>query len=118
MKRIILLLLATVAVALSIQAQFYGRHITIKKTNGDSIQYEMGDPIQLKIGSDGKPLWRFKAQTRFGRDFEFSDLDYISLRTVKEDSLAAREALKEFYQLIGGTTTTGAATNISTTGLA
>ena len=102
MKRIILLLLATVAVALSIQAQFYGRHITIKKTNGDSIQYEMGDPIQLKIGSDGKPLWRFKAQTRFGRDFEFSDLDYISLRTVKEDSLVAREALKEFYQKMDG----------------
>ncbi len=102
MKRIILLLLATVAVVLSVQAQFYDRHITIKKTNGDSIQYDMGDPIQLKIGTDGKPLWRFKALYRSGRDFEFSDLDYISMRTLKEDSLAAREALKEFYQKMDG----------------
>lgn len=101
MKRIIFLLIMAVAVVTGVHAQFYDRHITIYKTNGDSIQHS-DVPSQVKIGSDGKPVWLYKNPLRLQSDYELSDVEDIRPRTPTEDSLAAREALKEFYVKMDG----------------
>lgn len=102
MKRFVFSLIMTIAAVMGILAQNYETHITIKKTNGDSIQYDLSDQMQINLGDDGKPVWLFKAEYRAGRDAEISDVDTITLHTAQYDSLAAREALKEFYTKMNG----------------
>ena len=104
MRRIIITLFVAMTAMMSTLAQIENSntHITIKRTNGDSIQYDMSDRIHLKIGDNGKPVWTFKAVSTAGRDVVLSDVDTINLHTAEYDAKATRKALEEFYTKMDG----------------
>lgn len=100
MKRLVLSLIATIAVAMGIQAQ----HCIIKKTNGDSIQWTISSAYPFfKIGNDGKPVWVLSHEyNKFNHESESSDIEYIRIPSYEEDYESARKALIEFYNAMDG----------------
>lgn len=100
MKRLVLSLIATIAVAMGIQAQ----HCIIKKTNGDSIQWTISSAYPFfKIGNDGKPVWVLSHEyNKFNHESESSDIEYIRIPSHEEDSATIRKALIEFYNAMDG----------------
>ena len=98
MKRLVLSLIATVVVAMGIQAQ----HITIHKSNGDSIQWNIHDSFQIKTGTDGKPVWIFDNTGVSMPQTSISDISTVKMHTQAETEQQVRQALIEFYHAMDG----------------
>lgn len=91
---------------------YYGQHISIKQTTGDSIQYD----IKLchngfrPVVKDGKVQWTFMGNTEVSKDyndpykgdFTIDKVKSIDFRSFEYDEREARKALIEFYHAMDG----------------
>ena len=81
------------------QQNYGGQHVSIKKTTGDSIQYNIGSSAAFRpIVKDGKVEWQFNNRTNFFVD----NIESIDFRSFEYDEKQARQALIEFYQALDG----------------
>ena len=98
MKRIILSLVMAIFAMTNIQAQ----QITINKTGGEKIQWNLHDKIQVKKGADGKPVWVFDNTTYLMPQTTISDISSIKVYTKEETEAMVRQALIDFYNAMDG----------------
>ena len=105
-KQLFLLVLLIVLLPTQVIAQnhnYWGQHINIKLSSGDSIQ---GDLIKISDGTfhpiikNGKIAWCFNGENQ--EDILFSDVERIDFRSFKFDSIEVRKALIEFYNAMDG----------------
>lgn len=83
-----------------------GRHLNIKLTNGDSIQYDFthfyGSSLIPEV-NNGKVSWKINNPLYNYGGFQIEeDVESIDFRSYKFDSIEVRKALIEFYNAMGG----------------
>ena len=96
------------------QKNYDGQHVNIKRTTGDSIQYDISSSQRFKpIIKDGKIVWSFQNYMPLGghwydnewdfiERFSVKDVEGIDFRSIEYDKKEARKALIEFYQVMNG----------------
>ena len=83
------------------QKNYYGQHVSIKRTTGDSIQYDLGHMYQSRfrpIVKEGAIKWDFEGFL----GFSLSNVKSFDFRNYEYDEKEVREALIEFYQKMDG----------------
>lgn len=100
------------------QKNYYGQHVSIKQTTGDSIQYDLGGYGASRLDyfhpiiQDGKVVWSFHGLYQSvnlvddywnnKQQFCIENVESIDFRSSEYDDREARKALKEFYQAMDG----------------
>ena len=94
------------------QKNYYGQHVSIKQTTGDSIQYDLGlcNAGLKPVIKDGKVVWSFLITTNeivngnwaTKEKFSIDDVKYIDFRSFEYDEIEVRKALIDFYQAMDG----------------
>lgn len=113
MKHFMILLLMTVIAVMGMQAQNYeGQHVSIKRTTGDSIQYNLSQTYHgfKPVIRDGKVVWSFLEMTgrivnnewEIKEKFAIDNVESFDFRTKEYDEKEVRKALIEFYQALDG----------------
>lgn len=94
------------------QQNYYGQHVSIKRTTGDSIQYDLGVNFNgfKPVVKDGKVVWSFREITDeivdgnwvMKEKFAIDNVESIDFRSKEYDETEVRKALIEFYQSLDG----------------
>ena len=82
------------------QQNYDGQHVSIKRTTGDSIQYDLSSAYGCfkPVVQDGKIVWQFKGRA----DFSIDNVESIDFRSKEYDEIEVRKALMEFYHAMDG----------------
>lgn len=82
------------------QQNYDGQHVSIKRTTGDSIQYDLSSAYGCfkPVVQDGKIIWQFKGRA----DFSINNVESIDFRSKEYDEIEVRKALMEFYHAMDG----------------
>jgi hypothetical protein len=115
MKHFILSLLMMAAAVTGVYADDYrGQHVSLTRTNGDSLQYDLFHHLSMVPQvEDGKVVWTFnyeKPDYGFGDEylgtnqysFKVDDLKSIDFYTPEQSLARARQALVDFYKATDG----------------
>ena len=99
------------------QKNYNAQHISIKRSTGDSIQYDISDSNPFKpVLRNGKIVWSFlhlkdtngdgtiegDELTNFEELFSFNNVENIDFRSFEYDEKEARQALIDFYHAMDG----------------
>ncbi len=95
------------------QKNYCGQHVSIKRTTGDSIQYDISPIDAFKPAvKNGKAEWSFleweeiegsqNHETELKEKFAIDDVEEVDFRSFEYDEKEARQALIEFYQAMDG----------------
>lgn len=95
------------------QKNYYGQHVSIKQTTGDSIQYDISSSSCFKpVIKDGIVEWSFlnwdekegslNHEIELKERFAAKNVESIDFRSFEYDEREARKALIEFYQAMDG----------------
>ena len=84
------------------QNNYYGQHVSIKRTTGDSIQYDIGCYITFfkPVVKDNKIEWTFYQGDQTA--FSINDVECFDFRSTEYDLSEARKALIDFYHDMNG----------------
>ena len=81
------------------QKNYDGQHVSIKRTTGDSIQYDLGLSRNFKpIVQEGKVSWQFQGDA----NFSLENIESFDFRSFEYDEAETRKALMEFYHAMDG----------------
>ena len=82
------------------QQNYDGQHVSIKRTTGDSIQYDLSAAYGSfkPVVQDGRIVWQFKG----GTDFSIDNVESVDFRSFEYDERESRKALIEFYKSMDG----------------
>lgn len=82
------------------QQNYDGQHVSIKRTTGDSIQYDLSFAYGCfkPVVQDGKIIWQFKGRA----DFSIDNVESVDFRSFEYDERESRKALIEFYKSMDG----------------
>lgn len=81
------------------QKNYYGQHVSIKRTTGDSIQYDLIYVEKFKPATnDGKIVWNIQGS----RNFILNDIENIDFRSYNYDEVETRKALIDLYHEMDG----------------
>lgn len=92
---------------------YSGQHVSIKRTTGDSIQYDISNSFSFKpVVKEGKVVWSFQSleekegsqdhETELKDKFSVDNVESFDFRSFEYDEREARKALIEFYQEMDG----------------
>ena len=95
------------------QKNYYGQHVSIKRTTGDSIQYDISSSDAFKpVVKDGKVVWSFLerevingakySDSKLFESFTLKDVESVDFRSFEYDERESRKALIEFYRAMDG----------------
>ncbi|MBO4463521.1 MAG: redoxin domain-containing protein [Prevotella sp.] len=95
------------------QKSYYGQHVSIKRTTGDSIQYVIRENKPFKpVIKDGQVVWSFndwfEKEGSSGHEFELKEkfsianVENFDFRSFEYDELESHKALMEFYHSLDG----------------
>lgn len=89
------------------QRNYDAQHISIKQTNGDSIQYDISTSYGgfKPVIRNGKVEWSFQRwswEEGTTEAFAVKDVESIDFRSFEYDETESRKALIEFYQAMDG----------------
>ncbi|MBO7129945.1 MAG: redoxin domain-containing protein [Prevotella sp.] len=95
------------------QKNYGGQHVSIKRTTGDSIQFEIGSCAGFKpMIKDGKVVWGFlnweeiedspNHEIALKEKFSIDNVESVDFRSYEYDEKKVRQALIEFYQALDG----------------
>lgn len=117
-RNLTLLLFALLSFAGWAQKKNYqGQHVSIKRTTGDSIQYNLDtyQGFMKPVIKDGKVVWSFQnwhdatdwwdwmnPKTELREDFALKNVESIDFRSFEYDEVEVRKALIEFYHAMDG----------------
>ena len=76
------------------QQNYDGQHVSIKRTTGDSIQYDLSSAYRSfkPVVQDGRIVWQFKGET----DFSLDNVENLDFRSFEYDEKEVKKALIEF----------------------
>ena len=99
-KLFLVLILALLPFVGWAQQNYDGQHVSIKRTTGDSIQYDLSSAYRSfkPVVQDGRIVWQFKGET----DFSLDNVENLDFRSFEYDEKEVKKALIEFYQALGG----------------
>ena len=95
------------------QKNYYGQHVSIKRTTGDSIQYDISLSRVKPIVKNGEVKWQFLGDERVNpnddfwsirENFTLDNVESIDFRSFEYDERETRKALIEFYNVMDGDT--------------
>ena len=90
---------------------YYGQHVSMKRTTGDSIQYDISKSGQFRpVVRDGKVVWSFQNwvqkegtdEIELKEKFALDNVESIDFRSKEYDETEVRKALIEFYNAMDG----------------
>lgn len=94
------------------QRNYDGQHVSIKRTTGDSIQYDLSNNYHgfKPVVKDGKAIWSFMEMTgqivnnewERKEKFAIDNVESFDFRSKEYDEQEVRKALIEFYQALDG----------------
>ena len=99
------------------QKNYYGQHVSIKQTTGDSIQYDISSSELFRpVIKDGKVVWSFQSwvikegtgsaetgyESELKEKFALDNVENIDFRSFEYDDREVRKALIEFYHAMDG----------------
>ena len=95
------------------QKNYYGQHVSIKQTTGDSIQYDISSSGAFKPAvKNGKVEWSFlkweeiegsqNHEIELKEKFAIDNVENIDFRSFEYDERESRKALIDFYQAMDG----------------
>lgn len=95
------------------QQNYYGQHVSIKQTTGDSVQYDIATSAQFKpVIKEGKVVWSFQNwvdkensqnnEIELKEMFTINNVESFDFRSFEYDNREVRKALIEFYQAMDG----------------
>lgn len=95
------------------QKNYDAQHISIKRTTGDSIQYDISSSDAFKpVVKDGKVVWSFLerevingakySDSKLFESFTLKDVESVDFRSFEYDERESRKALIEFYRAMDG----------------
>lgn len=94
------------------QQNYYGQHVSIKQTTGDSIQFDLGLNYHgfKPVVKDDKVAWSFLETTDeivdgnfvYKEEFPVDNVESIDFRSKEYNEVEVRKALIEFYQALDG----------------
>ena len=84
------------------QQNYYGQHVSIKLTTGDSIQNDIGFFGTFKpVVKEGKVVWQIPSNA-IDKNYTLDNVESIDFRSKEYDEIEVRKALTEFYQALDG----------------
>lgn len=95
------------------QQNYNGQHVSIKRTTGDSIQYDISLSRVKPIVKNGEVKWQFLGDERVNpnddfwsirENFTLDNVESIDFRSFEYDERETRKALIEFYNVMDGDT--------------
>jgi thiol-disulfide isomerase/thioredoxin len=87
------------------QKNYDAQHVSIKRSTGDSIQYDISSGGCFKpIVRNGKVEWSFQRYTNDGTEevFALKDVESVDFRSIEYDEKEVRKALIDFYHAMDG----------------